>query len=71
MSKSDRTVIDSDYRGEVMVCLKNDGPETLTVMHGDRIAQAMVIPVPAVELVEADDLTDTQRGAGGFGSPGK
>lgn len=64
-------VIDSDYRGEVMVCMKNDGPEPLTVMHGDRIAQAMVIPVPAVELVEADDLTDTQRGAGGFGSTGK
>lgn len=63
-------VIDSDYRGEVMVCLKNDGPEPLTVMHGDRIAQAMIVPIPQVELVEVDDLTDTKRGKGGFGSTG-
>lgn len=63
-------VIDSDYRGEVKVCLTNDGTEPLTITNGDRIAQAMVIPVPAVELVQADELTDTQRGAGGFGSTG-
>jgi dUTP pyrophosphatase len=63
-------VIDSDYRGEVKVCLTNDGTTPLEITNGDRIAQAMVIPVPAVELVQADELTDTQRGAGGFGSTG-
>lgn len=64
-------VIDSDYRGEVMVKLTADGRGSLTVNHGDRIAQAMIVPVPQVALVEADDLTDTARGNGGFGSTGQ
>ncbi|CAB4122515.1 Dut dUTPase [uncultured Caudovirales phage] len=65
-------VIDSDYRGEVMVKLTRDyGNNThLTIKEGDRIAQAMVLPIPVVELVEADELTETERGAGGFGSTG-
>jgi dUTP pyrophosphatase len=63
-------VIDSDYRGEVQVKLHNDGEEFVTIRPGDRIAQAMLIPVPAVELVEVEELTDTARGAGGFGSTG-
>lgn len=63
-------VIDSDYRGEVMVALHNDGRAKFKVQHGDRIAQAMIIPVPGVELVECVDLTLTARGAGGFGSTG-
>ena len=44
---------------------------TVGINDGDRIAQAMVVPYPRVEFVEADDLTDTKRGAGGFGSTGQ
>ena len=64
-------VIDSDYRGEVMVALHNHGRDPQTVAHGERIAQLLVTPVlaPAFELCE--DLTDTDRGAGGFGSTGR
>ena len=66
-------VIDSDYRGEVKVKLTSDNPfcESFIVNHGDRIAQAMIIPVPDINLIEVDDLTDTVRGAGGFGSTGR
>lgn len=67
-------VIDSDYRGEVMVRLTRDGSwEThpLRVRPGDRIAQAMVVPYPRVEFIESDSLTDTERGDGGFGSTGQ
>lgn len=64
-------VIDSDYRGEVAVKLINDSPLAFSVEAGDRIAQAMVIPVPSVELIEAADLEETVRGAAGFGSTGK
>lgn len=63
-------VIDSDYRGELLVKLTNDGEESFVVRKNDRIAQAMIVPVPRVELVEADSLGDTERGAGGFGSTG-
>lgn len=64
-------VIDSDYRGEVSVRLTADqGARPLVVKHGDRIAQAMLVQVPQVELVEAGDLSTTARGAGGFGSTG-
>lgn len=67
-------VIDSDYRGEVMVKLSSDligyVENTFTIRNGDRIAQAMIIPVPKIELVESDELTDTSRGVCGFGSTG-
>lgn len=65
-------VIDSDYRGEVTVKLRNDGEYMLAprIQSGDRIAQAMLVPIPRVQLVEVDELTDTERGAGGFGSTG-
>lgn len=64
-------VIDSDYRGELMVRLTTThGYAPLPVGHGDRIAQAMILPLPAVELEEVAELTDTERGAGGFGSTG-
>lgn len=63
-------VIDSDYRGEIKVALHNDGRARFTVRHGDRIAQAMIVPVPTVDLVEVDDLSATERGTGGFGSTG-
>jgi dUTP pyrophosphatase len=64
-------VIDSDYRGPVTVVLYNHGAETQTIAHGERIAQMVITPVltPAYEI--CDDLTDTDRGQGGFGSTGK
>lgn len=66
-------VIDSDYRGEVKVKLTNDSEsyDGLWVAHGDRIAQAMIIPVQQVKFEEVSELSDTERGTGGFGSTGK
>lgn len=62
--------IDSDYRGEVRVILINHGTRDVIINHGDRIAQLVVCPAPAVALTAADALPPTQRGAGGFGSTG-
>ena len=64
-------VVDSDYRGEITVALHNHGTETRTVSHGDRIAQFIITPVlqPTYEI--AQELSDTVRAAGGFGSTGK
>jgi dUTP pyrophosphatase len=64
-------VIDSDYRGEVMVKLHNDGNTHMPISKGDRVAQAMIIPVHTFELEEAEELSETERGTGGFGSTGK
>ena len=64
-------VVDSDYRGEFMVFLHNHSAETRTVSHGDRVAQLLVTPVFTPGFEETDELTDTVRGAGGFGSTGK
>lgn len=65
-------VIDSDYRGEILVKLTRDNTTDpfLRVRPGDRIAQAMILPVPSARLVEVDELSDTARGTGGFGSTG-
>jgi dUTP pyrophosphatase len=63
-------VIDSDYRGEVMVKLHNDSAHAMLVFNGDRIAQAMILPVQQVSFNEVDELGSTDRGAGGFGSTG-
>jgi dUTP pyrophosphatase len=63
-------VIDADYRGEIMVPLFNQSSEERTVECGERIAQMALIPFLAAELVEADSLSDTERGEGGFGSTG-
>lgn len=64
-------IIDSDYRGEVKVKLTCDTERGgLKVRPGDRIAQAMLVPVERVEFELVDSLSDTQRGAGGFGSTG-
>lgn len=63
-------VIDSDYRGEVKVLLRNDGEKLVTFAPGDRIAQAMLLPLPQVTLVEVTELSETARGTGGFGSTG-
>ena len=63
-------VIDSDYRGEVKVKLQNDGDETFSVRYGDRVAQAMLLPVPSIPIVAGVVAEDTERGSGGFGSTG-
>ncbi|MCR4572281.1 MAG: dUTP diphosphatase [Lentisphaeria bacterium] len=62
--------IDAGYRGEVGVILINAGPADFTVARGDRIAQMVVQKLADVELVAAEQLSDTSRGAGGFGSTG-
>lgn len=64
-------VIDSDYRGEVMVGLQNSGKEDYTVSPGDRIAQLMITPVVQAQVRLVDELDETERGAGGFGSTGQ
>ncbi|MGB5172682.1 dUTP diphosphatase [Eudoraea sp.] len=62
--------IDADYRGEIGVILVNLSKEDFTIVHGERIAQLVVAKHERVEWVETDELTDTIRGAGGFGSTG-
>lgn len=62
--------IDEDYRGEVMVPLINHGDNDFEITRGMRIAQLVVAPVVQVEIEEVHELTDSQRGAGGFGSTG-
>ncbi|MCL2857861.1 MAG: dUTP diphosphatase [Oscillospiraceae bacterium] len=64
-------VIDCDYRGEVKVGLINHGKADYTIQPGERIAQLVLLPVALAEIVEADSLSDTSRGTGGFGSTGK
>jgi len=63
-------VIDSDYRGEVMVALHNHGTTPQTVEHGERIAQLVLAPVVTANFNIVDDLDSTTRGEGGFGSTG-
>ncbi|HEX8668807.1 MAG TPA: dUTP diphosphatase [Allosphingosinicella sp.] len=63
--------IDSDYRGEVKVILANLGAEPFEVVRGERIAQLVPAPVLRASLIEVNDLDDTARGAGGFGSTGR
>jgi dUTP pyrophosphatase len=62
--------IDSDYRGPLGVALINFGDAPYTIQHGDRIAQAVIAPVVQAEFAQVQSLTDTARGAGGFGSTG-
>ncbi len=62
--------IDSDYRGEVSVSLINWGDEDFIVNNGDRIAQMVVAAYENAELIQVDELNDTQRGQGGFGHTG-
>ena len=64
-------VIDSDYRGEIMVALHNHGTIPQTISDGERIAQIVFAPYYAAEFSVVDELDDTTRGAGGFGSTGK
>ena len=64
-------VIDSDYRGEIIVALHNHTDEPKTIEQGERVAQIVITPFLHVDYVVADELEDTQRGDGGFGSTGK
>lgn len=62
--------IDADYRGEVKVLLINHGSESFIIQRNERIAQMVFQEVPQVQLIEVDELTETERGAGGFGHTG-
>ncbi len=64
-------VVDSDYRGEFMIVLHNHGCNPQIIEHGERIAQVVITPVFTPGFTEVDELTDTVRSAGGFGSTGK
>lgn len=64
-------IIDSSYRGEWMVALHNDGEDTQIIHHGDRIAQFAILPVCDTMLSEVNELNETERGNGGFGSSGR
>ena len=63
--------IDSDYRGELKIILYNHGDKIFEVKNNDRIAQMVLMPILKINLEETDDLPDTVRGSGGFGSTGK
>lgn len=63
-------VVDSDYRGQFMIALHNDSEQDRIVEPEERIAQLVVMPYLPVDFVESDELSDTARGAGGFGSTG-
>lgn len=64
-------VIDSDYRGEIRVVLLNHSKQEQKVEHGERIAQFLITPVLTPAYMEVQELSDTDRGTGGFGSTGK
>ena len=63
--------IDSDYRGEIKIILFNHGKEEFEVKNSDRIAQMVLMPILKIEFEEVDELPETVRGSGGFGSTGK
>ena len=67
-------VIDSGYRGEVMISFKHrdiDSPKETEYGKGDRVAQIIIMPYPSIEFVEVDELSETERGEGGHGSTGR
>lgn len=63
-------VVDADFRGEIKVLIHNTGSEIFTIEKGMRIAQGVVMPVPSVEIIEVNDVSETKRGGGAFGSTG-
>jgi len=63
-------IIDSDYRGEIMLPLYNAGHDLVTVERGERVAQIIILSHETCECVEVDELSDTERGSNGFGSTG-
>ncbi len=64
-------IIDAGYRGEVNAILINHGPEPVTLARGERVAQLLVVPIEQIDLVAVEELPDSLRGSGGFGSTGK
>ncbi len=64
-------VIDADYRGEIMVALRNQSSEAQTITSGERIAQMAIVPFLKAEYCEVDELAESVRGEGGFGSTGR
>ena len=64
-------VIDSGYRGEIMLKYRQLGDKNPVYRAGDRVGQLMILPYPKIELIEADELSTTDRGSGGFGSTGQ
>lgn len=64
-------VVDADYRGEIMVALHNHGQIDRTLDKGERIAQMVIMPYLAAQYIEVEELSDTKRGSGGFGSTGR
>ena len=64
-------IIDSDYTGEVIVSIHNDSTETKTIQSGERIAQLVIVPYLSIIFDEVNELDETERGAGGFGSTGE
>ena len=63
--------IDADYRGEVKIILGNMGTENEVIKHGDRVAQMVLAPITQAQFEMVDELSNTERGSGGFGSTGK
>ena len=63
-------VVDAHYRGEVMIALHNDSDDVQTINGYERIAQMIIAPVPGIDIVEVSELSNTDRGTGGFGSTG-
>jgi len=63
--------IDSDYRGEIKIIIYNHGKDDFIINNGDRIAQMILVPIVKMELQETENLPETIRGKGGFGSTGK
>lgn len=61
-------VVDSDYRGELIVALHNDTDEAQCIYNGDRVAQLVILPYSKADFIVVDDLDETMRGSGGFGS---
>jgi dUTP pyrophosphatase len=63
--------IDADFRGEILILLVNGGREPVRIEPGDRIAQLVIAPIVQAQLEEVDELSETERGSGGFGSTGR
>lgn len=63
-------VIDSDYRGEIIVCLENKGTTNYIIHKHDKIAQLIIHQIPSINLILSESLSSTERGGGGFGSTG-
>ena len=64
-------LVDEDYRGEIGVMAFNQSDEAISFAKGDRVAQMVILPYPKVEFNEVDELSETERGKGGYGSTGK